>query len=263
MKELSIEEKSRRYDGAIKRLEDIETGKCQKTFMFTEGLFEYIFPELKESDDERIRKAIYSALQYLERELSWDALGGVDILDAYAWLEKQSEEKPAECKEKKYSKCYVYNLPHNDEMCEQCEFNPKNRKPAEWSEEDEVKINRIVACLENLNVADNDILLKDVDWLKSLKDRFVPQSKQEWSEEDESNISELCSFIIETYRTEDASKLVIWLKSIEDRLQHQSTWKPSEEQMMQLGWIARQNAHNIPGKELMSLYQDLKKLREE
>ena len=42
----------------------------------------------------------------------------------------------------------------------------------EWSEEDEVKINRIVACLENLNVADNDILLKDVDWLKSLKQRI-------------------------------------------------------------------------------------------
>ena len=41
-----------------------------------------------------------------------------------------------------------------------------------WSEEDEVKINRIVACLENLNVADNDILLKDVDWLKSLKQRI-------------------------------------------------------------------------------------------
>jgi hypothetical protein len=40
-----------------------------------------------------------------------------------------------------------------------------------WSE-DEVKINRIVACLENLNVADNDILLKDIDWLKSLKERI-------------------------------------------------------------------------------------------
>ena len=52
-------------------------------------------------------------------------------------------------------------------------------KPA-WSEEDEVKINRIVACLENLNVADNDILLKDVDWLKSLKpqNRWKPSDEQ-------------------------------------------------------------------------------------
>ena len=48
-----------------------------------------------------------------------------------------------------------------------------------WSEKDEVKMNRIVACLENLNVADNDILLKDVDWLKSLR----PQSQ--WKPSDE------------------------------------------------------------------------------
>lgn len=52
-----------------------------------------------------------------------------------------------------------------------------------WSEEDEVKINRIVACLENLNVSDNDILLKDVDWLKSLKDRAQPQNRWKPSNE--------------------------------------------------------------------------------
>ena len=52
-------------------------------------------PELKESEDEKIRKAIYSALKYLETELSWDTLYyGVDILDAYAWLEKQGGQEP-------------------------------------------------------------------------------------------------------------------------------------------------------------------------
>ena len=56
------------------------------------------------------------------------------------------------------------------------------QKPAEWSEEDEVKINRIVACLENLNVADNDILLKDVDWLKSLKTRYTWKPSDEQME---------------------------------------------------------------------------------
>lgn len=43
------------------------------------------------------------------------------------------------------------------------------RSKSAWSEEDEVKINRIVDCLETLNVADYDILLEDVDWLKSLR----------------------------------------------------------------------------------------------
>lgn len=58
----------------------------------TESL-NYVFPELAESEDERIRKAILSGLKYLETELGWDAVGDIDILDAYAWLEKQSKPK--------------------------------------------------------------------------------------------------------------------------------------------------------------------------
>jgi len=62
---------------------------------------------------------------------------------------------------------------------ERKELKKVEQKPA-WSEEDEVKINRIVGCLENLNVADNDILLKDVDWLKSLRpqNRWKPSDEQ-------------------------------------------------------------------------------------
>ena len=41
-----------------------------------------LIPELAESEDERIRKAILSGLEYLEKGLGWDAVGDVDILDA-------------------------------------------------------------------------------------------------------------------------------------------------------------------------------------
>lgn len=82
-----------------------------------------------------------------------------------AWLEKQGEQKVSytttvETGNGGINALVTREVPTNDEQ-----------KPA-WSEEDEVKINRIMACLENLNVADNDILLKDVDWLKSLKQRI-------------------------------------------------------------------------------------------
>lgn len=50
-----------------------------------------LIPELAESEDERIRKAILSGLEYLEKGLGWDAVGDVDILDARDWLEKQKE----------------------------------------------------------------------------------------------------------------------------------------------------------------------------
>ena len=48
---MTIEQKAAAYDEAIKRVENMKTGKCETTFVFTEGLFEYIFPELKESED--------------------------------------------------------------------------------------------------------------------------------------------------------------------------------------------------------------------
>lgn len=85
MEKLSVEEKAKAYDEAIKRLEDIKTGKCQKTFVFTEGLFDYIFPELKESDDERIRKSL---IDFHKSTIDINGIKGEKIL---AWLEKQGE----------------------------------------------------------------------------------------------------------------------------------------------------------------------------
>lgn len=84
MKELSIEEKAKAYDEAIKRLEDIKTGKCQKTFVFTEGLFDYIFPELKESDGEK----------WIPKEIAKYLKEKGDFRSCWlAWLEKQCEQK--------------------------------------------------------------------------------------------------------------------------------------------------------------------------
>jgi len=56
----------------------------------------------------------------------------------------------------------------------------------------------------------------------------------------------------------DYSRELDWLKS----LRPQTRWKPSDEQMKQLDWIAKQNKDNMIGKELMTLYNDLKKLTE-
>ena len=94
MKELSIEEKTKAYDEAIKRLEDIKTGKCQKTFVFTEGLFEYIFPELKESEGEKIRKAIKYSLDHVFTNNT--TVFGVTKEQCLAWLEKHSSSQTKE-----------------------------------------------------------------------------------------------------------------------------------------------------------------------
>ena len=84
MKDLSIEEKAKRYDEAYKVAKNIH--------IFSSDLaeikrMEEIFPELKEeSEDERIRKRICKLL--------WDNAPYEEAQEYIAWLEKQNEQKP-------------------------------------------------------------------------------------------------------------------------------------------------------------------------
>lgn len=84
MKELTIEEKAKRYDEAIDKIGDaVEAGTIEQ------GLAEWLFPELKESEDEQSKKWI---LEYL-----YDGLRKSDeqfkdqFKSAIAWLEKQGK----------------------------------------------------------------------------------------------------------------------------------------------------------------------------
>lgn len=84
MKELSTEEKAKRYDEAIERARtEYKNHEAFKGFC---EMLVNIFPELAESEDERIRKSIIYALRN----------GGFynnDKMDeAIAWLEKQGEK---------------------------------------------------------------------------------------------------------------------------------------------------------------------------
>lgn len=53
------------------------------------GIFEDIFPELKESEDERIRKAL---IDYFSGSHAMDTFGGIPWDRIVAWLEKQGEK---------------------------------------------------------------------------------------------------------------------------------------------------------------------------
>lgn len=87
MKELSIEEKAKAYDKAIKVINDnlgalneiVETGAEVVNIQSIQNCFYKAFPELKESNDERIRKEI---LNYIDKSTGCKRW--------IAWLEKQS-----------------------------------------------------------------------------------------------------------------------------------------------------------------------------
>jgi hypothetical protein len=108
---------------------------------------EEIFPELAESDDEAIRKAI---INVFATHKDYEVFFGVSVENILAWLKKQGEKKFG------------------------------------WSEYDEIALNRIIPTLESLKVKVKApaYLLQDIVWLKSLKDRIQPQQRQEWSEEE-------------------------------------------------------------------------------
>lgn len=123
------------------------------------------------------------------------------------------------------------------------------QKPA-WTEGDEKQLNDIIELLPNLTNRHN--------WLKSLKDRVQPE--QEWNEEDKKMLNsflhkvEICNLL--------SNKENAWIINKLKSLKPQTPWKPTVSQMSQLKWIAHQNADNMIGKELMTLYEDLKKLTE-
>ena len=88
MKELTIEEKAKAYDEALERAKAINNEKDVDIESGT-TICEYIFPELKESEDDKIRKEIISIL----RNTYWTSNRN-RFNELVAWFEKQDEQKP-------------------------------------------------------------------------------------------------------------------------------------------------------------------------
>lgn len=74
----------KKYKDALSRARQFSEHPLQED---SSNIVEYIFPELKESEDERIRKRIIHALH-------GDVLDMEETNKAIAWLEKQGEQKP-------------------------------------------------------------------------------------------------------------------------------------------------------------------------
>lgn len=111
MKELSIEEKAKRYDEAIEKLHEIIT--MDNKPVNPKEIGEYLFPELEESEDERIRKQIISFL----KEFEYDHYRCLDFSSWIAWLENQDFNYTFEIKEGHWYKCVCdYMLNNSDVM---------------------------------------------------------------------------------------------------------------------------------------------------
>ena len=88
MKELSIEEKAKRYDEALKVAKGLYAKDAPDSLHL-----ERMFTELKESDGEKIRKALIKLVKKAGEGYE-NVIDGVSIENAISWLEKQGEQKP-------------------------------------------------------------------------------------------------------------------------------------------------------------------------
>jgi len=187
MKELTIEEKAKAYDEALERAKESlkDGGISQNSIDYIQS----IFPELKESEDEKIRKWIINEIKIKHHNLDED---NVDFVDkAIAWLEnipytidhekregfhigyKAALEKQGESYTKKdIDDAYVEGMAFaKNELEKQGE-----QKPA-WSEEDEKEYKYVLKFIDNIlnncgNKKDYEHCKRCYDWLKSIKQKI-------------------------------------------------------------------------------------------
>lgn len=229
MKELSIEEKAKRYDEAIEKAKN-----CLKDGTITNTAISYIetiLPELKESEDERIMACIGMCLTDIDEQRFADF--NTNLKECRAWLEKQGEQKPA----------FDIDIP----------FGAKDSEL--------IKASYYIPEGFHAEIEGNHVVIKK------------GEQKSAWSEEDEAMWVEISDLLWEGYKQSDSTfswdDIRNWvipkLKFLKDRVQPQNTWKPSGVQMAALNSINVIGSISYPwqGQELINLYQDLKKLREE
>ena len=290
---MTQEEKAKRYDEALKRVRQLQIDGCSN---YDKETIWNIFPELSESEDEKIRKALiyhyrgngcictneyridnkdirawlekqgepnpYSGVSFEYNGYTWGMCArdnGVDILldkQLFKHLEKQSEQKPAENKvtdlveeDMTPFQKYVFGIIdlgiEQDrglkQVCDELLALASGEiKKSAWSEEDEENSKNIIYILSQLKgnaiYSEDKIAENCIDWFKSLKERVQPQPKQEWSEEDESRMENLCYYLKEYgnqyYGALTLEGTINWLKSLRPR----SYWKPSERQKEALLW---------------------------
>ena len=226
-----------------------------------------------ESKDERIRKALIHLIN--EQDGFLTAINGISVKDIIAYLEKQKEQNLEDIEDKavrKYMKLDKFTLANmlaerdktNAEVIDA--FESIEEQPAEWSEADDAIYTRVLDVLGKalMGVLPTRLSQEDIEWFKSLPERFNLQPKQEWSEEDKRAIDRAC-VALRAYSNGDLPEfLPRELLGYADRLQalllQPPHWRPSKEQMEVLEYYMHALMCTRNKEILFGLYNDLKKL---
>lgn len=223
---MTTEEKERAYEMALEAARK-ELCTDRKEWKVVQQVLRNIFPELRESEDERIRKFLITIVNNLSAPNFKEA----ERKDVLAWLEKQKEQKPADdnpLDDPRFMEGFDAGRSVQKIFDEP--------KPA-WSEEDEMIRKAILGFLNpdkgGTKYSSCAELVKWSDWLKSLH----PQPKQEWSEEDEKMRCNILNALTPNLvysvgkGTSTGTSIYKYYKEIDWLKSLRPSWKPTEEQM--------------------------------
>jgi len=243
---------------------------------------ETIFPELAESEDERIRKALVKQFGGCIKDEEF-CHTGFTYAEITAWLKKQKEpEDKGEISDgyHTFNELYYYRMLYNAAFF--------NLLPKEWVHKSKKHHTGeecfgggwfvVMAQLPTGQIS-NHYELKDWDLFqipeKETADewdghtpqeaaerlyKYLLESSDEWIEEDEEMLDAMVDIVANSLYEPlcPRDKMLNWLKS----LRPQPHWKPSEEQMMALKFAIGVNPIDEKQYEddLLSLYAELQKL---
>ncbi len=135
-----------KYKEALERAKGIMRGECETAFVYSPTLFGYLFPELAESEDERIRKKIIATINLYYGEPLED-----EAKEMISWLEKQGEKDRIE-----WSK--------EDERLCQCLIQDQE-KALDDVRNDKYGHSEIISDLK-------EMYRERINWLESLKEKL-------------------------------------------------------------------------------------------
>mgnify|MGYP006873028368 CR=1 FL=1 len=251
----TIEEKAKAYDEAIEKARKIQKYSSD---LAEKKRMEELFPELKESEDERIRKDI---MEFIKRNKSPLApVPSDDCLDMWiAWLEKQgSHQKFRDSIQigdevTRNQDGVLVNLSQLQRVAKKGEQNATKR-----SEKDE-KVLEYLSMMYNESEFDADYIVYQNrntgfeitagefnSFVKSLR----PQ--KQWDVKDDRMLCDVIAYAQAGIKFENTPQLE-WLETLRDRVLPQNHWKPSEYELEALRKVANTAT-------LGALYEQLKKL---
>ena len=159
MKELSIEEKAKRYDEALSK------AKEQYDKYSNPVLLEYIFPEFKKSNDERIRKKLINCVSTFKHPF----FSEMEKNEFIAWLEKQGESDETRAKMFLINKGYPIDangkFPTYEELYNIIKEGLENQGEQEEPQVYETEDGEVITYSENEGYKIVEPMFKAGDWL--------------------------------------------------------------------------------------------------